>query len=45
MLDYLANDPATRAILLHIEVIAWARDFMSASAASRAETGDRHKSR
>ena len=34
MLDYLANDPATRAILLYIEAIADARKFMSAGRAA-----------
>ena len=36
MLDYLANDPATRGILLYIEAVTDARRFMSAArAASR----------
>jgi len=36
MLDYLANDPATNAILLYIEAVTAARKFMSAArAASR----------
>jgi len=36
MLDYLANDPTTKAILLYIEAITSARKFMSAArAASR----------
>ena len=36
MLDYLANDPATTAILLYIEAVTHARKFMSAArAASR----------
>ena len=36
MLDYLANDPETSAILLYIEAVAHARKFMSAArAASR----------
>jgi acetyltransferase len=36
LLDYLANDSATRAILLYVEVITQARKFMSAArAASR----------
>jgi acetyltransferase len=36
MLDYLANDPATTAILLYIEAVTAARKFMSAArAASR----------
>jgi acetyltransferase len=36
MLDYLANDPDTRAILLYIEAVTHARKFMSAArAASR----------
>lgn len=38
MLDYLANDPSTRAILLYIEAITNARKFMSAArAASRSK--------
>lgn len=34
MLDYLANDPGTRAILLYIEAISSARKFMSAGRAA-----------
>ena len=34
MLDYLANDPETRAILLYIETITQARKFMSAGRAA-----------
>lgn len=34
MLDYLANDDATRAILLHIEAIRARRDFMPAARAA-----------
>ena len=34
MLDYLANDPATRAILLYVEMITNARKFMSAGRAA-----------
>ena len=34
MLDYLANDPGTRAILLYIEAITDARKFMSAGRAA-----------
>jgi acetyltransferase len=34
MLDYLANDPDTRAILLYIETITQARKFMSAGRAA-----------
>ena len=38
MLDYLASDPATRAILLYVEAVTAARKFMSAArAASRAK--------
>jgi acetyltransferase len=34
MLDYLANDPATKAILLYIEAVTSARKFMSAARAA-----------
>jgi acetyltransferase len=34
MLDYLAADPGTRAILLYIEAITYARKFMSAARAA-----------
>jgi len=34
MLDYLANDPGTRAILLYIEAITHTRKFMSAARAA-----------
>ncbi|HEX6113063.1 MAG TPA: CoA-binding protein, partial [Geminicoccaceae bacterium] len=34
MLDYLANDPETRAILLYVEMITNARKFMSAGRAA-----------
>jgi acetyltransferase len=34
MLDYLANDPETRAILLYVEMITHARKFMSAGRAA-----------
>jgi len=34
MLDYLANEPGTRAILLYIEAITHARKFMSAARAA-----------
>jgi acetyltransferase len=34
MLDYLANDPATKAILLYIEAVTDARKFMSAGRAA-----------
>ncbi len=34
MLDYLANDPGTRAILLYVEAITNARKFMSAARAA-----------
>ncbi len=34
MLDYLANDPGTRAILLYIEAVTHARKFMSAARAA-----------
>ncbi len=34
MLDYLANDPDTRAILLYIEAVTQARKFMSAARAA-----------
>ena len=34
MLDYLANDPHTRAILLYVEAIKHARKFMSAARAA-----------
>ncbi|HLJ65674.1 MAG TPA: acetate--CoA ligase family protein, partial [Stellaceae bacterium] len=34
MIDYLANDPATRAILLYIEGLTHARKFMSAARAA-----------
>lgn len=34
MLDYLASDPATRAILLYIESVTQARKFMSAARAA-----------
>ncbi len=34
MLDYLANDPETRAILLYVEAITDARKFMSAARAA-----------
>ena len=38
MLDFLANDPATRAILLYVEGVTHARKFMSAArAASRSK--------
>jgi len=38
MLDYLANDPGTRAVLLYVEGITHGRKFMSAArAASRAK--------
>ena len=38
LIDYLANDPATKAILLYIEAVTGARKFMSAArAASRAK--------
>jgi acetyltransferase len=33
MLDYLANDPETRAILLYMEAVTYARKFMSAARA------------
>src|SRR3546814_10548898 len=33
MLDYLAADPATRAVLLYIEAVTHARKFMSAARA------------
>jgi acetyltransferase len=36
MLDYLAAEPATRAILLSVEAITHARKFMSAGALRRA---------
>jgi acetyltransferase len=34
MLDYLANDPDTRAILLYVEMVSHARKFMSAGRAA-----------
>jgi acetyltransferase len=34
MLDYLANDPDTRAILLYVEMVTHARKFMSAGRAA-----------
>jgi acetyltransferase len=34
MLDYLANDPATHAVLLYVEAITHARKFMSAARAA-----------
>src|SRR3546814_14809260 len=40
MLDYLAADPATRAVLLYIEAVTHARKFMSAArACSRLKPG------
>ena len=46
MLDYLAADPRTRAILLYVEGITHGRKFMSAArAAARAQAGDRAEGR
>ncbi len=36
MLDYLANDPGTSAILLYIEAVTQPRKFLSARALRRA---------